>query len=85
MKRKKLVSFKIGEVRIDIYDYTALDYMLEWISRLAAPTPFQSDQADLSRRAAGKIEVVYEGDRSPDFLKDNPWIEVLLSRGKAKL
>lgn len=84
MKRRKLVSLKIGEVRVDIYDYTALDYMLKWISGLAAPTPSKSNQVDLPRKAVGKIKMVYKEDRAPDFLKDNPWIEVLLSRGRER-
>jgi len=85
LKRRKLVSFKIGEVRIDIYDYTALDHMLEWMSKLAAPTSSKNNQSNPPPRAVDKIKVVYKEDKGPEFLRDNPWIKVLLSRGRERL
>lgn len=81
MKKKKLVSLKIGEMRIDIYDYAALDYMLEWMIKLAVSSSPDSNQDNAINNGAMKNIKIRE-NTEPSFLRDNPWIGVLLKRGK---
>jgi len=74
-------------VRIDVYDYTALDYVLDWVVKLTTSeniniqyhktTPRKITEKEMELQIEEKV-----ASPEPSFLEDNPWIEILAERGK---
>ncbi len=87
MGRRRIASFKIGKIKVDIYDLSALEFMLAYLRELQCI----EEESRGGRRAGfersapeGLVEAVARvgGDLEEiSFIRDNPWLEVLSRRG----
>jgi len=81
--RRRIASFKIGKIKVDIYDLSALEFMLAYLRELQC---IEEESRGGSERGApeGLVEAVARasGDLEEiSFIRDNPWLEVLSRRG----
>lgn len=87
MGRRRIASLKVGKIRVDIYDLSALEFMLTYLRELQY---IEASSKDGSRVGLEKgapeelVEAMARASRDLDeisFVRDNPWLEVLSRRG----